>query len=157
MLLAGGNAVDAAIATAMALTVVEPTGCGLGSDAFCILWDGSQLHGLNASGRAPQGWTPEYFEKRYGKQAKPPRRGLDSIPVPGAVSARVALHERHSALSAAAPVGGVAGTVRSRRRRGDGGRSLGCEPEGHLADSIAACRVPPSCSCTRTPSSPGTV
>src|SRR5690606_5437165 len=53
MLERGGNAIDAAIAAAMALTVVEPTGCGIGSDAFCILWDGEQLHGLNASGRAP--------------------------------------------------------------------------------------------------------
>ncbi len=57
MLLAGGNAVDAAIAAAMTLTVVEPTGNGLGSDAFAILWDGKELHGLNASGRSPAAWT----------------------------------------------------------------------------------------------------
>ena len=66
MLLAGGNAVDAAIAAAMALTVVEPTGCGLGSDGFAIVWDGQELHGLNASGRAPAAWTPAYFAERGG-------------------------------------------------------------------------------------------
>src|SRR5579883_2572796 len=56
MLLKGGNAVDAAIAAAMALTVVEPSGCGLGSDAFAILWDGERIHGLNSSGRSPAAW-----------------------------------------------------------------------------------------------------
>jgi len=50
----GGNAVDAAIAAAAALTITEPVSNGLGSDAFCILWDGQQLHGLNASGSAPR-------------------------------------------------------------------------------------------------------
>ena len=69
------------------MTIVEPVSNGLGSDAFCILWDGKELHGLNASGRAPQGWAPEYFHQRYGRQDKPPRRGVDSITVPGAVSA----------------------------------------------------------------------
>ena len=59
----GGNAVDAAIAAAAALTICEPVSNGLGSDAFCILWDGKALHGLNASGRAPPAWTPEYFQK----------------------------------------------------------------------------------------------
>src|SRR5687768_11630937 len=98
MLWKGGNAVDAAIAAAAAMTIVEPVSNGLGSDAFCILWDGKELHGLNASGRAPEGWTPEYFERRYGRQPKPPRRGVDSITVPGAVSAWVALHERFGSL-----------------------------------------------------------
>ena len=58
MLAAGGNAVDAAIATAACMTLLEPVSNGLGSDAFCILWDGKELHGLDASGRSPQAWTP---------------------------------------------------------------------------------------------------
>ncbi len=42
---------------AITLTVVEPTGNGLGSDAFALIWDGQQLHGLNGSGRAPAAWS----------------------------------------------------------------------------------------------------
>ncbi len=99
MLQNGGNAVDAAIATAAVMTIVEPCSNGLGSDAFCILWDGHELHGLNASGCAPQGWTPEYFAKKYGPDVKtPPKRGWDSVTVPGAVAAWVALHERFGKL-----------------------------------------------------------
>ena len=58
MLHAGGNAVDAALATAIALTICEPCSNGLGSDLFAIVWDGSELVGLNASGRAPAAWSP---------------------------------------------------------------------------------------------------
>ncbi len=95
----GGNAVDAAIATAAVMTLVEPTGNGLGSDAFCILWDGHKLHGLNGSGCAPQAWTPEYFRSRYGVGAcTPPQRGMDSVTVPGAVGSWVALSERFGRL-----------------------------------------------------------
>jgi len=99
MLLKGGNAVDAAIAAAAAMTVVEPVSNGLGSDAFCILWDGKELHGLNASGRAPAAWTPDYFRRKYGADAQtPPVRGWDSVTVPGAVAGWVALSERFGKL-----------------------------------------------------------
>ncbi len=99
MMLKGGNAVDAAIAAAAAMTILEPVSNGLGSDAFCILWDGKGLHGLNASGCAPQSWTPDYFARKYGSgQATPPKRGMDSVTVPGAVSGWLALSERFGKL-----------------------------------------------------------
>ncbi|MCC6611274.1 MAG: gamma-glutamyltransferase family protein [Burkholderiales bacterium] len=91
-LLAGGNAIDAALATAIALTVLEPVSNGIGADAFALVWDGKALHALNASGRAPAAWAPE----RFGE--KMPVRGWDTVTVPGAVSAWVALSERFGAL-----------------------------------------------------------
>ncbi|MGO8964648.1 gamma-glutamyltransferase family protein [Mycobacterium sp.] len=93
MLADGGGAVDAAIATAIALTVVEPVSNGIGSDAFAIVWDGRQLHGLNASGRSPAAWTPEYF----GADGVP-ALGWNSVTVPGAVSAWVELHAKFGKL-----------------------------------------------------------
>jgi len=98
MLQNGGNAVDAAVAAAAAMTICEPVSNGLGSDAFAILWDGKALHGLNASGRAPQAWTPQYFESKYGAQAHPPKRGMDAVTVPGAVASWVAMSERFGKL-----------------------------------------------------------
>lgn len=94
MLLQGGNAVDAALAAAIALTVVEPTSNGIGSDAFAILWDGSRLHGLNSSGRAPQALAPERFE---GLRSMP-ALGWDTVTVPGAVAAWEALSGRFGGL-----------------------------------------------------------
>lgn len=94
MLLAGGNAVDAALSAAIALVVVEPTGNGLGSDAFAIVWDGTGLHGLNASGRSPASWTPE----RFAGATRMPERGWESVTVPGAVSAWVDLSTRFGKL-----------------------------------------------------------
>lgn len=90
----GGNAVDAAIASAITLTVVEPNNNGVGSDAFALVWDGSTLHGLNASGRSPSSWTPERFAQRTAM----PLLGWDAVTVPGAVSAWSALSERFGAL-----------------------------------------------------------
>ena len=96
MLLKGGNAVDAAIAAAAALTIVEPVSNGLGSDNFAILWDGQQLHGLNSSGVAPAAWNPDYFRRKHG--ATMPVRGWDSVTTPGAVAGWVTLSERFGKL-----------------------------------------------------------
>jgi len=95
MLQRGGNAIDAALATAIALTVVEPCSNGLGSDLFAIVWDGKELTGLNASGRAPAAWTPERFA---GLEAMP-RTGWDTVTIPGAVSGWVALSRRFGKLA----------------------------------------------------------
>ena len=92
MLAKGGNAVDAALAAAITLTVVEPTGNGLGSDGFAILWDGKELHGLNASGRSPAGWNPDRFKDGM------PDRGWETVTVPGAVGGWVTLSERFGKL-----------------------------------------------------------
>ncbi|ASJ73777.1 gamma-glutamyltransferase family protein [Granulosicoccus antarcticus] len=90
MLAQGGNAVDAAITAAITLTQVEPTGNGLGSDAFAIVWDGKQLHGLNASGRSPQSWKPD----RFAATGSIPDRGWETVTVPGAVAGWVELHKK---------------------------------------------------------------
>ncbi|MES2887272.1 MAG: gamma-glutamyltransferase family protein [Pseudomonadota bacterium] len=95
----GGNAVDAAVAAAAAMTVLEPVSNGLGSDAFGMVWDGRALHGLNASGCAPQAWSPAYFQGKYGAQTTaPPVRGWDTVTVPGAVASWVALSRRFGKL-----------------------------------------------------------
>src|SRR5260221_2682390 len=94
MLAAGGSAVDAILATAITLTLVEPVSNGIGSDAYAIVWDGKELHGLNASGRSPAGWSPEYF----AKEGRVPVRGWNSVSVPGCVSVWVELHRKFGKL-----------------------------------------------------------
>jgi len=94
----GGSAVDAAIAAAAVLVVVEPWSCGLGSDAFAQVWDGTKLHGLDASGTAPEAWSPEYFVSKYGSAEHVPQRGIDSATVPGAVAAWSALSAKFGQL-----------------------------------------------------------
>ena len=93
MLSAGGNAVDAALAAAITISVVEPVSNGIGSDAFAIVWDGRKLHGLNASGRSPAAWTPEFFSG-----GDVPVRGWNSVTVPGAVSGWAEMHEKFGKL-----------------------------------------------------------
>lgn len=102
MLLKGGSAVDAAIVAAAAITLVEPVSCGLGGDAFAIVWDGKTLQGLNSSGYAPAAWNVDYFKNKYGVDAqgfaKAPKRGVDAITIPGVVAGWAALHERYGKL-----------------------------------------------------------
>jgi gamma-glutamyltranspeptidase/glutathione hydrolase len=95
MLARGGNAVDAALATAITLTVVEPTTNGIGSDLFAIVWDGAKLVGLNASGRSPAAWDAS----RFAGLAHMPVYGWDAVTIPGAVAGWAALSQRYGALA----------------------------------------------------------
>lgn len=101
MLANGGNAVDAAVAAASAMTIVEPISNGLGSDLFALIWDpaardGRHLHGLNASGVAPAAWNVDYFARKHGGVF--PTRGWDTVTVPGAVAGWSALSSRFGTL-----------------------------------------------------------
>ena len=94
MLLKGGNAVDAAVATAIALTVVEPIMNGIGGDLYAMVWDGTQLHGLNSTGESPAAWTAE----RFARYESMPMKGWDSVTVPGGVAGWKALSLRFGRL-----------------------------------------------------------
>jgi len=93
----GGNAIDAAIATAASLCVVEPTTTGIGGDAYAIVWTkDDQIHALNGSGKAPKNLTIEEVKKR-GYESMP-KYGVLPITVPGAPSAWVELSKRFGNL-----------------------------------------------------------
>src|SRR6266566_2686516 len=96
----GGNAIDAAIAANVTMTVVYPSTCSAGGDVFMLIWDSKtrKLYALNGSGRAPQGMTPEYFASQGLKQI--PERGPLSINVPGAVDGWFEALNRFGTLSA---------------------------------------------------------
>lgn len=96
MLRRGGNAADAALATAITLTVVEPTSNGIGADAFALVWDGERLHGMNGSGRAPRALSVETLRERGHKEM--PARGWMPVTVPGAPRTWRDVHQRFGRL-----------------------------------------------------------
>ena len=98
ILKAGGNAIDAAIASNIALGLMEPTGNGIGGDLFVIVWDAKtkKLYGLNASGPAPINISVDYF-KANGYE-KIPSYGPLPVSVPGAVDGWIKLHEKFGKL-----------------------------------------------------------
>jgi len=95
----GGSAVDAAIAANAVLGVVEPMMDGIGGDLFMLYWDAKtrSLTGLNASGPAPRGLSPEFLAAR-GIDAMP-AMGIHSVTVPGSVDGWSRLHQRYGKLS----------------------------------------------------------
>jgi gamma-glutamyltranspeptidase/glutathione hydrolase len=94
----GGSAVDAAIAANAVLGVMEPMMDGLGGDLFVLYWDAEsgKLTGLNASGPAPHGLSPEFLAKAGLKEM--PRDGIHSVTVPGAVDGWARMHQRYGKL-----------------------------------------------------------
>ncbi len=96
MLKKGGNAIDAAVATAICLIVLEPTSNGLGSDAFALIWTQGKLHGINGSGWSPAGLTRDELLKRGYDQVPP--RGWEPVMVPGAPATWAEVHRRFGRL-----------------------------------------------------------
>ena len=94
----GGSAADAAIAANAVLAVVEPMMNGMGGDCFALYWDAKtgQLTGLNASGPAPRGLSPQLLEGQGVKTM--PQAGIHSVTVPGAVDGWWRMHERFGKL-----------------------------------------------------------
>src|SRR5918998_369476 len=97
----GGNAADAAVATAAMLGLVEPHSAGIGGDMEAIYWSAEdrELSALNAAGWAPRAWTPEYFRAKGLDEI--PTYGVDSVSVPGAVDGWSRFQRRFGNLSLA--------------------------------------------------------
>ncbi|MEO1511578.1 MAG: gamma-glutamyltransferase family protein, partial [Planctomycetota bacterium] len=91
----GGNAIDAAVATAMALTVLEPSGNGIGSDNFALIWTGGGIHGLNSSGQSPALMTPD----RYSGQERIGFAGYDGVTTPGAPAGWIEAVQNYGIMS----------------------------------------------------------
>ena len=92
----GGNAIDAAIATAACLTVLEPNNNGLGGDAFALIWSKNKLYGLNSSGPAPMAVDADKLREKYGDTM--PSHGWAPVTVPGIPSAWASASKRFGRL-----------------------------------------------------------
>ena len=141
VLRSGGNALDAALAAAITLTVVEPTSNGIGSDVFAIVWDGDTLHGLNASGPAPRALSADAL--RASRSHGVPRARVDERLRPRRPrrlghAARAVRAGRRSTRCSQPRSGSPRTGSRSRRWS----RSCGAGP----APSSSAPRTPPSTS-----------
>lgn len=155
----GGNAIDAAVAAAAVLNVVEPESAGIGGDVFAIIWSAKErkLLALNGSGRAPAQATLAHL-KQVSKDGRMPQHGIDSVTVPGAVDAWDVLLKRLGTLGfrdVLAPAERIAeeGFAVSERIRNDwiyGATILAADPDsvktylpdGHLPDSYAIFKNP---------------
>ena len=93
----GGNAIDAAVATAACLTVVEPTSNGIGGDAFALVYTKNELHGLNGSGPAPMQISIDTLKQQGHTEI--PRFGFVPVTVPGAPKSWARLIERFGNLT----------------------------------------------------------
>ncbi len=133
VLAGGGNAIDAAIATNLALAVVAPHHCGFGGDLFALVWDGGRLHAYNGSGRAPAAATPEAVRIAAGGAGTMPERGPLPVTVPGAVEAWFAL----LAAFGTRPFGELASAALAHAR---GGFALTPGGAAAIADSAAEFR-----------------
>ena len=138
ILLQGGNAFDAAIATAMVEGLTLPMMCGLGGDMFCVLYDArsGRVVGMNGSGAAPRRVTRDYYASRG--HTTMPRSGIQSFSVPGAPHAYWTLHQRFGSLpwadllapAIACAEEGVPVTDRLARTYAGARARLGQTPEG---------------------------
>lgn len=99
----GGNAIDAAVATAAVLTVVEPNSTSIGGDAFIMIYmaEEDKLVGINASGRAPYTMTLDALNTKLDKHDMDGIRGIYSVSVPGAVDGWFEVLEQYGTMTMA--------------------------------------------------------
>jgi gamma-glutamyltranspeptidase / glutathione hydrolase len=116
----GGNAADAAIATAAVLNVVEPASTGIGGDCFALYWDARtrQISALNGSGRAPRALSIDLIRQQGIDGPELPARNVHAVTVPGAARGWEDLLKRHGRMT-------LADVLRDAIHYADAGYGLG--------------------------------